>query len=115
VPASDPLFFDDPAEWRSWLERNHATAREAWLLQSKKAARRPTITYEEALDEAACFGWIDSKSRRVDDEYSSTRWSPRRAGGNWTERNRERVARLISEGRMAEAGRATVPEDLRPR
>jgi uncharacterized protein YdeI (YjbR/CyaY-like superfamily) len=109
---SEPLFFDTRQGWRAWLEEHGATESEVWTLRSKKGAPRPTIGYDEALEEALCFGWIDSRARRVDDEYSSLRWTPRRPGGSWSPRNRELVARLIAEGRMTEAGRAVLPSDL---
>ena len=66
------------AAWRAWLKKNHATAQEAWVLHSKKNATWKTLTYEEALDEALCFGWIDSVLHTVDDEKFALRYSPRK-------------------------------------
>lgn len=109
---SEPLFFNSREDWRAWLETHGTVESEVWTLRSKKGARRPTISYGDALEEALCFGWIDSLSRRVDDEYSSQRWTPRRPGGNWSPRNRRLAARLIASGRMTDSGRAVLPPDL---
>jgi uncharacterized protein YdeI (YjbR/CyaY-like superfamily) len=93
-------------DWRAWLEAHHATAENVWLVTYKKAARKPTISYEEAVEEALCFGWIDSKSKAVDDERTSMYFAPRKAKSNWTEGNVARVEKLIAEGKMAPAGLA---------
>jgi uncharacterized protein YdeI (YjbR/CyaY-like superfamily) len=102
------LLFTTPAAWRAWLKKNHSTAPEAWLLHSKKNAPRKTLTYEEALDEALCFGWIDGLLHTVDDEKFALRYSPRKPKSVWSEGNKRRVERLIGEGRMTAAGLAKI-------
>jgi uncharacterized protein YdeI (YjbR/CyaY-like superfamily) len=106
VPADDAIFFTAPAELRAWFEEHHATADELWVGYHKKATKRPTITWSEAVDEALCFGWIDGKLQRIDDERHRQRFTPRRKGSNWSEVNIANVAKLRAEGRMTPAGEA---------
>jgi uncharacterized protein YdeI (YjbR/CyaY-like superfamily) len=94
--------------WRTWLQANHAIEKEAWLLINKKHVTGPGVTYDEALDEALCFGWIDGLMRSVDADTFMLRFSPRKARSIWSESNKGRVQRLIEEGRMAAAGLAAV-------
>lgn len=94
----------DRAAWRAWLERSHDASAGAWLVVAKKNARRPGVTYVEAVEEALCFGWIDSRPNALDDEHYLQRLSPRKPRSVWSRPNKERVGRLIAEGRMTEAG-----------
>jgi uncharacterized protein YdeI (YjbR/CyaY-like superfamily) len=94
--------------WRAWLERHHARANGVWLVSWKKHTERPAIPYDDAVCEALCFGWVDSKPRRIDDDRTALWFSPRRRGSAWSRPNNERVARMEAVGRMAEAGRAAV-------
>jgi uncharacterized protein YdeI (YjbR/CyaY-like superfamily) len=96
--------------WRAWLAENHATATEMCLVFYKKHTGQPGLTYIEALEEALCFGWIDGIVRRIDGEKHTIRFSPRRKNSIWSEQNKERVGRLIEEGRMTEAGLAKITE-----
>lgn len=105
-----PLHFTTPDEWRAWLQANHGTEKDVWLTFYKKHSATPSITFEEATDEALSFGWIDSSMKRIDDEKYVLRYTPRRKGSNWSERNKKRVAELIEEGRMTEAGLAKIEE-----
>jgi uncharacterized protein YdeI (YjbR/CyaY-like superfamily) len=100
-------------EFRKWLEKNHKIKKEIWLIQYKKATKKPSINYVEAVEEALCFGWIDSIEKSMDGERYATRFSPRRPKSNWTETNRERARKMIAQGRMTEAGRASLPSDFR--
>ncbi len=97
-------------KWRSWLKRNHSNAKEAWLVFYKKHTGKGKMTYAEALDEALCFGWIDGKLRRIDHEKHTIRFSPRRKGSVWSDRNARRVRKLIREGRMTPAGLSKIDE-----
>jgi uncharacterized protein YdeI (YjbR/CyaY-like superfamily) len=97
-------------QWRAWLAENHATATEMCLVFYKKHTGQPGLTYVEALEEALCFGWIDGIVRRIDGEKHTIRFSPRRKNSIWSELNKQRVGRLIEEGRMTEAGIARVNE-----
>ena len=99
--------------WRAWLEANHATADEAWVVISKKHSTAPSVTLAQATEEALCFGWIDSAMRPMDEERYALRYTPRRKGSNWSERNKTRVARLIEQGRMTQAGLAAIEEAKR--
>ena len=98
----------DRESWRVWLQRNHAIEKEAWLIILKKHAATPGITYEEALEEALCFGWIDGLLRSTGGETFSLRFSPRRWRSIWSEGNKQRAELLIDQGRMTEAGMAAI-------
>lgn len=100
-------------EWRSWLEQNHASQSEIWLIFYKKHTGQPTVSYDEAVEEALCFGWIDSILRRIDDEKHMQKFSPRKDSSNWSEINKRRVWKLHKEGKMTEAGlsKVTFPLD----
>ena len=79
------LHFTSGNEWRRWLERNHNTASEAWLVHYKKGIKKPGISYREALDEALSFGWIDTKLKSLDKESFMLRWVPRKPGSLWSQ------------------------------
>ena len=112
MEIGETLYVTTPAEFRKWLRSNHKTKSEIWLVQYKKATRKPSITLDEALDEALCFGWIDSYIKGMDAERYATRFSPRRPKSNWTDTNKERAKKLLAQGRMTAAGLATLPEDM---
>ena len=107
------LSLADRAAWRAWLENHHSDATHVWLVHTKKGIRAGTLTYEEAVEEALCFGWIDGQLRRIDSEKYALRYSPRRANSIWSESNKRRVKRLIREGRMTQAGLDKVAEAKR--
>jgi uncharacterized protein YdeI (YjbR/CyaY-like superfamily) len=96
--------FKTRAAWRRWLEKNHDRADDIWLIFYKKHVGKKSLEYEEAVEEALCFGWIDSKLRRIDDEKHKQRYTPRRPGSNWAKSNKARVEKLIANGSMTEAG-----------
>ena len=96
--------FATPAAWRAWLRSNHKSSVGVWLRFFKKASGVPTITYVEAVEEALCYGWIDSQMNRVDAQSYVQRFSPRRAGSLWSKINIGRVERLTAEKRMRAAG-----------
>jgi uncharacterized protein YdeI (YjbR/CyaY-like superfamily) len=106
------LRFRAPKEWRRWLETNHATEREAQLVIAKKATAGGAH-YLEALEEALCFGWIDGRIHAHDAGSFLLRFSPRRADSFWSEANRDRVRRLIRDGKMTPAGLSKVDEAKR--
>jgi uncharacterized protein YdeI (YjbR/CyaY-like superfamily) len=99
-----PRFFRTPAEFRAWLEKNHDATTELQVGFYKKASGRKGITYEEALDEALAFGWIDGITRRIDDERWTIRFTPRKPKSNWSLKNIRRVGELTKQGRMAPPG-----------
>jgi uncharacterized protein YdeI (YjbR/CyaY-like superfamily) len=92
------------AEWRAWLEANHARTEGIWLVSYKKDTGKPRVEYDEAVEEAVCFGWIDSKANKLDDERSMLWMSPRKPGTGWSRSNKERVERLSAQGLMASPG-----------
>ena len=94
----------DREEWRKWLEENHSVIQGIWLVYYKKTSGRSRISYNDAVEEALCFGWIDGKIKRVNDDYYVQWFTPRRPGSRWSELNMSRVRNLIKEGRMAPAG-----------
>jgi uncharacterized protein YdeI (YjbR/CyaY-like superfamily) len=101
---------EDRAAWRTWLESNHATAGGAWLVRwrSASARARTAIDYEAAIEEALCFGWVDSTGRRIDDERNGLYFAPRKARSMWAASNKARVERLMAAGRMMPAGLAAI-------
>ena len=96
------------AEWRNWLAANHRVSSGVWLITWKRATGRPTVDYEEAVEEALCFGWIDGMMSRLDDERLMQWFAPRRPKSTWARSNKERIARLEAAGLMTEAGREAV-------
>ncbi|HXA39844.1 MAG TPA: YdeI/OmpD-associated family protein [Phenylobacterium sp.] len=104
--ADGPTFFAAAADWRAWLKANHATAAELSVGFWKVGSGRPSMTWPQSVDEALSFGWIDGVRHRIDDEAYRIRFTPRRAGGIWSQVNLKRFAELDAEGRIAPAGRA---------
>jgi len=95
------------AEWRSWLEVNHGKVAGVWLVRFKKG-KGPHVSYDDVVEEALAFGWIDSQPRSLDDRRSQLLVTPRKTGSRWSQVNKERVARLRAEGQMSAAGEAAV-------
>jgi len=91
-------------EWREWLQENHDKKQSVWLIYYKKKSNFPTVTYSEAVDEALCFGWIDSKAKPLDEEKFMQFFSRRKAKSVWSRINKEKIERLIHEGLMTTAG-----------
>jgi uncharacterized protein YdeI (YjbR/CyaY-like superfamily) len=104
--VAGPRFFRTSAQWRQWLEKNHDRESELWVGFYKKASGRKGLTYEEALDEALAFGWIDGVTKRVDDKRWTIRFSPRKPKSIWSLKNIRRVGELTEQGRMAAPGLA---------
>lgn len=95
-------------QWRNWLAANHDICSGIWLVYYKKDSGRPTVTYDEAVEEALCFGWIDSLPNKLDSERYKQLFTPRKAKSVWSKLNKERVARLLKSERMTEAGLAKI-------
>ncbi|MBI3815352.1 MAG: YdeI/OmpD-associated family protein [Nitrospinae bacterium] len=98
------LYITERKEWRKWLIRHHDTEKEIWLVYYKKDSGKPSLLYNDAVDEALCFGWIDSMIKKIDGESRAQRFTPRRPKSQFSEMNKERVRRLIKEGKMTPAG-----------
>ena len=99
---------DDRAAWRAWLESNHASATGAWLVMWRKRSGHDGIDYETAIEEALCFGWVDSTAATIDDDRSKLYFARRKPRGGWAATNKARIERLIAKGRMAPAGLAVI-------
>ncbi|WFE25043.1 YdeI/OmpD-associated family protein [Solwaraspora sp. WMMD791] len=104
----DELIVADAEELRAWLSVNHATSPGVWLALTRKGGTVTTLTWQQAVDEALCFGWIDGQARKRDEQTSWIRYTPRRARSSWSQRNVAHVARLEAQGLMMPAGRAVV-------
>ena len=110
MPAPPPDSFHPrtrPA-WRAWLAEHHAREAGLWLIRYKKAAGKPTLSYADVVEEALCFGWIDSLPRALDAERTMLYVAPRKPGSGWSRLNKERAERLIRAGRMTPAGQAKI-------
>jgi uncharacterized protein YdeI (YjbR/CyaY-like superfamily) len=100
-------------EFRQWLEEHHATTKEVWLVIYKKRSGEPSITHEEAIEEALCFGWSENLMKSLESDMFIQRFTPRLKGSGWREADENLVRRLIAEGKMTEAGKAVLPWDFR--
>lgn len=96
------------AEWRKWLEENYTRTEGVWLIMYKKGTGKPRVDYAEAVEEALCFGWIDSKGNKLDDERSMLWMAPRKPKTGWSKLNKERIEKLIKSGFMTAAGLAKI-------
>jgi uncharacterized protein YdeI (YjbR/CyaY-like superfamily) len=104
----DTSFFASAADWERWLEDNHASADGVWIKMAKKDSGIDSVRYPEVLDVALCFGWIDARREALDERYYLQRFTPRRARSKWSRINRDKVQRLIAEGRMRAAGHGEI-------
>ena len=99
-----PLYFKNRALWRSWLQKYSSTAEEVWLLYYKRQSGKDRLEYEDAVQEAICFGWIDGKIKRIDDLSFAQRFTPRRPGSRWSQENIQRAEKMIKTGQITDAG-----------
>lgn len=105
---ADSIHPQTRAAWRAWLRANHRREKGIWLVAYKKATGKPRFEYDHAVEEALCFGWIDSKPAKLDDRRSMLWFAPRKPGTGWSKRNKERVERAIRAKRMTRAGLAKI-------
>lgn len=110
MELSKALYFKNRHEWRTWLENNHDREKEAWLIHYKKASSKAGVSYVYAVEEAICFGWIDSKMKSIDGEKFILKYSPRRSKSVWSKNNKEKAEKLIESGRMTNAGLTKIEE-----
>src|SRR5215469_9267504 len=108
MPLQKTFKAPDRNTWRSWLASNHASENEVWVIYQKKHTGESCISYEDSVEEALCFGWIDSIIKRIDDKSYARKFTPRTNVENWSELNKKRAAKCIQEGRMTEIGRAKI-------
>lgn len=109
-PTPPPNSFEcrTRAEWRAWLAANHVTASGVWLIYFKKGSGEPQLPYYEQVEEALCFGWVDSKPNKLDDRRTMLYFAPRKAGSGWAKTNKVRVQKLVAAGLMTPAGQAKI-------
>ena len=106
------LHFIDRNSWRTWLQENHDTVSEIWMVFFKKHTGKLGVGYDEAVEEALCFGWVDSLIKRLDDDRYARKFTPRTNIAKWSESNLGRIQKLIKSGKMTEIGLAKVPSDV---
>lgn len=104
----ETFYARDRTAWRKWLQEHHETKDQVWLIYYKKGSSMPTLSYTDAVDEALCFGWIDSRVKPIDDEKYMQFFSRRKPGSVWSKVNKEKIAKLTAEGRMTAAGLRSV-------
>lgn len=133
IGSPEIIAFETKHAWEAWLRKNQTKTEGVWIRFAKKKSGIPSVTYDEALEVALCYGWIDGQGKGLDEKFHIQRWTPRRAKSMWSKRNRERVTELIEAGKMKPPGlreieraradgrwdaaydspsTATVPEDL---
>ena len=98
------LYISNRKEWRKWLRENNSNVKEVWLIYYKKHTNKPRIPYDDAVEEALCFGWIDSTVKRIDDEKYCQKFTPRNLKSIWSEHNKKRVSKMITKGKMTKHG-----------
>ena len=104
------LYVKDRVAWRDWLKKNHTSENEIWLIYYKKHTGKPRIPYDDAVEEALCFGWIDSLVKTIDDEKYMQKYSPRKKSSVWSEYNVKRCEKMIKEDKMTDAGLKLIEE-----
>jgi uncharacterized protein YdeI (YjbR/CyaY-like superfamily) len=106
----EELYVSNRNDWRAWLSKNHVSKKEVWLMYYKKHSGKPGIPYDDSVEEALCFGWIDGIIKRVDDEKCARKFMPRKSRSRWSESNKKRAEKMIREGKMTEAGMTKIED-----
>lgn len=109
MEITETVYVPTRAKWRAWLRKHHRARREIWLIYYKKGSGKPRVEYDDAVEEALCYGWIDSTVKTIDADRYAQRFSPRKPGSNWSRPNLERIKRLVAAGLMTPAGAALLP------
>lgn len=104
------LYVKNRVQWRKWLEKNYNSRDEIWLIYYKKHTKKPTIPYNDAVEEAICFGWIDGKVRSIDSERYMQRYTPRRKGSIWSLLNKKRAQKMIKQKKVTDTGLIKINE-----
>jgi uncharacterized protein YdeI (YjbR/CyaY-like superfamily) len=104
----EKLYVSNRADWRAWLSRNHEDKKQVWLIYYRKQTGKPSIPYDDSVEEALCFGWVDSTIRKIDDEKFARKFTPRKSRSRWSEANKKRVEKMIIERKMTKAGLARI-------
>jgi len=100
MDVTQTLYTSERKDWRNWLKKNYKTEKEIWLIYYKKTSGKPRIEYNDAVEEALCFGWIDSTVRKLDEERFAQRFSPRKPRSGYSQANKERLRKLIAENKV---------------
>ena len=108
VNIGKTLYFDNRQDWRKWLAENYDKEKEIWLVYPKKASGKPRILYNDAVEEALCFGWIDSTAKRIDENSYAQRFSPRNPKSKYSESNKQRLRELVKQGKVIPSVQATL-------
>jgi uncharacterized protein YdeI (YjbR/CyaY-like superfamily) len=112
MEITETLYVTDRKQWRSWLAKNHASANEIWLIYYKVNSDKPRIPYNDAVEEALCYGWIDSTVKKLDIDRFVQRFSPRRKNSKLSVMNKERIWRLMENGKMTAFGLEKIKHHL---
>jgi uncharacterized protein YdeI (YjbR/CyaY-like superfamily) len=104
----EKMYMENRAAWRAWLAENHATSQGIWLIYYKKKSGKPRVSYDAAVEEALCFGWIDSLPNKLDEERYMQLFTPRKPKSGWSALNKKRIEALIRDGLMMPAGLAKI-------
>ena len=112
MEITETLYVIDRHDWRAWLEKNYTSAREIWLIYYNKKSGKPRIPYNDAVEEALCFGWIDSIVKKYDKDRAAQRFTPRRKNSQLSELNKERIRQMIEAGKMTPAGLESIKHYL---
>jgi uncharacterized protein YdeI (YjbR/CyaY-like superfamily) len=110
MKITEKLHVTNRDDWRAWLSQNYYTEKEVWLIHYKRHTGKPRIPYDDAVEEALCFGWIDSLVKKIDDEKFARKFTPRKDKSKWSEANKKRATKMIKEGKMKRAGLAKIRE-----
>ena len=110
IESANALLFKNRNEWRSWLEKNHTISNEVWLMHYKKSFSKKSLNHFDAVEEALCFGWIDSKLKKIDEEKFILKYSPRKSKSVWSKINKKNAEKMISLGKMTKAGLDKIQE-----
>jgi uncharacterized protein YdeI (YjbR/CyaY-like superfamily) len=108
IPPKNSIHPKTRSAWRAWLAKHHELGEDVWLISWKKISGKPPIPYNDLVEEALCFGWIDCKPNELDEQRSMLWFAPRKLGSGWSKLNKERIAALMAAGHMAPAGLAKV-------
>ena len=107
---ANQLYITDRNEWREWLKKNYRNKQEIWLIYYKKHTGKPRIPYDDAVEEALCYGWIDTTVKRIDEDKYLQKFCPRKKGSMWSKLNKQRVEKMIRAGKMRKPGMDKVDE-----
>ncbi|MBI2845391.1 MAG: hypothetical protein HYX86_02470 [Chloroflexi bacterium] len=112
MEIGETLYVLTRQDWRKWLAKHHKDKEEIWLFIKKQSSKKTGPSLEEAVEEAICYGWIDSQQKSIDQEKYALRFTPRRKDSNWVESNQARARKMIAAGKMTKAGVALLPPEL---